>query len=54
MESYNYLGRTIIILTLFVKKYIFGKKYILSKPSDPVSHFKKAPNLDTDQDQSLP
>ena len=40
MESLISLGGTIILLALFVQKYFFGQKYILSRSSDPVSsHF---------------
>ena len=37
----NSLGGTIILLALFVQKYIFGQRYILSQSSDTASHFKK-------------
>ena len=40
-DSYISLGRTIILLAFFARKWIFGPRYILGWSSDPVSHFRK-------------
>ena len=44
MEKENNIscGGTIILLALFAQNLIFGQRYILSRSSDSVSHFKKA------------